>query len=87
MSDRSQFHPENMRKRFHELRRKREAILARTMPLREQRDKILQEADKVAKALADQYKQIEKDEDLFGIDTERGMLARALGGKTGNWNS
>lgn len=85
MSDRSQFHPENMRKRFHELGRKRDAVLARTMPLRAERDKVLQEADARAKALADQYKQIEKDEDLFGIDVERGMLARALGGKTGSW--
>lgn len=83
MSDRSAFHPDNMRKRFHELGRKREAVLARIAPLREERDRIVREADAKAKVLADQFKQIEKDEDLFGIDMERGALARALGGKTG----
>jgi uncharacterized coiled-coil DUF342 family protein len=83
MSDRSPFSPENMRKRFHELGRKREAILAKTTPLREERDKIVQEADAKAKALAAQFKQIEKDGGLFDIDMERGMLARALNGKTG----
>lgn len=85
MSDRiSQFNPEAMRLRFHELGRKREAILARTTPLREERDKILQEADAKAKALAEQFLQIEKEEDLYGIDMERGMLAKALGGRTGS---
>jgi len=83
MSDRSQYHPENMRKRFHELSRKREAILARVMPLREERDRIVQEAEAKAKVLVEQFRQIEKDEDLFGIDQERAALARALGGKTG----
>lgn len=84
MSDRSQFSPDNMRKRFHELGAKRESILARTMPLRAQRDAIVQAAESKAKALADQFKQIEKDEGLYDLDMERGMLARALGGKTGN---
>ena len=83
MSDRGQFHPENMRKRFHELGRKREAIMAKVTPLRAQRDKIVQEADAKAKALADQFKKIEKDEGLFDLDMERAALARALGGKTG----
>jgi uncharacterized coiled-coil DUF342 family protein len=83
MSDRQQFHPDNMRARFHELGRKRAAILARTMPLREQRDAIVQEADAKAKALATQFLAIEKDEGLYDIDMERGMLARALNGKTG----
>lgn len=83
MSDRSQFHPDNMRKRFHELGRKREAILAKTMPLRAARDRIVQKAEAEAKALAEQFKKIETDEGLFDIDTERGALARALGGKTG----
>lgn len=84
MSDRTPFSPDNMKKRFHELGKKRAAILARTTPLREQRDRIVQEAEAKARALADQYKQIEKDEGLYDLDMERGMLARALGGKTGN---
>lgn len=83
MSDKSPFQPENMRKRFHELGKKREAILAKTMPLRAQRDKIVQDADVKAKALADQFKKLEKDGALFDIDMERAMIARALGGKTG----
>jgi uncharacterized coiled-coil DUF342 family protein len=83
MSDRSNFSPENMRKRFHELGKKRAAILAKTMPLREKRDKILQKAEAEAKALADQFKKIEADEKLFELDQERAVIARALGGKTG----
>lgn len=83
MSDRSQFNPETMRKRFHELGKKRDGILAKTMPLRAQRDKVVQEADAKAKALAAQYLKIEKDEGLYDIEMERGALARALGGKTG----
>lgn len=83
MSDRSNFSPENMRKRFHELGKKRAAILAKTMPLREKRDKIVQKAEAEAKALADQFKKIEADEGLFDLDQERAVIARALGGKTG----
>lgn len=83
MSDRTPFSPENMRKRFHELGRKREAILAKTGPLRAERDRIIAEADAKAKGLADAFKKIEKDEGLFEIDMERGMIAKALGGKTG----
>lgn len=83
MSDKSQFRPENMRNRFHELGKKREAILAKTTPLRAQRDKIVQDADVKAKALADQFKKLEKDGGLFDIDMERAIIARALGGKTG----
>lgn len=83
MSDKSAFHPDNMRKRFHELGKKREAIMAKVGPLRAQHDKIVQEADAKAKALVSQFRKIEKDEGLFDLDMERAMLARALGGKTG----
>lgn len=79
----SPFSPDVMSKRFHELGKKREAILARTTPLRAQRDKILQEADAKAKALAEQFLKIEADEGLFDLDRERAVLARALGGRTG----
>ena len=87
MSDRSQFSPENMRARFHELGAKREALLAQIEPLRAERDRIVQEADAKAKDLVAQFKAIETEgvdgQSLFEIDMERGMLARALQGKTG----
>ena len=83
MSDKSPFLPENMRKRFHELGRMRQAILAKTMPLRAQHDKIVQEAEAKSKALSKQFRSIEAEGKLFDIDMERATLARALGGKTG----
>ena len=83
MSDKSPFLPENMRKRFHELGRMRKAILDKSLPLRAQHDKIVQEAEAKAKALSKQFRAIEADGKLFEIDMERATLARALGGKTG----
>lgn len=82
MSDRSPYSPENMRKRFDELTAKKAEIEARTMPLKASRDKILQEADAAARAIAEQFKAIEKAENLYEIDMERGRIARALGGRS-----
>jgi hypothetical protein len=80
MSGRSASHPDEMRARLAALDTQRGAILAQTLPLRAQRDAILQAADQQAKALAQQYRSIEAE--LYAIDVERGTLAKALGGRS-----
>lgn len=77
------FRPDALRKRFHDLGLLREQILARTTPLREARDSILQTAEAQAKVLADEFLRIEHEGGLYDIDQERAVIARALGGKTG----
>lgn len=70
-----------MRRRFHQNRAERAAILARSAPLREERDRIQAEADARIRALNAQIREAETG--LFDLDNEAGRLARALGGKTG----
>jgi uncharacterized coiled-coil DUF342 family protein len=73
--------PDKMRERFHELRRHREAILAKSAPLREKRDAIVNEARERETKLNDQI--VKAEATLFEIDQEAAMIARALGGQTG----
>lgn len=73
--------PEEMRARFHELTRAKEAIEAKARPLRAERERLMREHEAKVKALEAQYKTIEAT--LPEIDTERAALARALKGKTG----
>lgn len=73
--------PENLRARFVELGDQRDAMLIASGPLREQRDAIAQTAQA---QIVDLDRQIRAAEDgLFDIDQERALIARALGGKTG----
>lgn len=74
-----------MRKMFHELGQKRAEILAKSMPMREARDKAYQEANKSIQEEFDaRTKAIkEAEEGLYEIDMARGKLSRALNGKTG----
>ena len=72
---------EEMRTEFHALGKKRQLILAKSMPLREKRDKDFQAAQKLFDDRSAEIKKIENG--LFEIDMERGTLARALGGRTG----
>lgn len=81
MSDRSQFHPSNMRKRFHELTAQAAAIEAGSAPLRAQRDALVASHEAARKELDARLKKAE--EGLFDIQIERGVLVRALNGKTG----
>ena len=67
--------------RFHELGRTREAILAKSAPLRAKRDKIVNDARAAEEKLNEEIKVIE--EPLYAIDMERGALSRAVGGQTG----
>lgn len=75
------FTPENMRKRFHDLRKSAENIEMKARPYRDEYDRVSQEAEAKLKTLAGKFKEIEAP--LFDIKNEMGMLARALNGKTG----
>lgn len=75
------FDPDTLRKRFHELNARRDAILAVAMPLRAARDAFSAEAD--AKLAAMKADILKAEAGLFEIDQERAVISRALGGKTG----
>lgn len=75
------FDPDTMRKRFHELNAKREAILAVSTPLRDKRNEAVATYESVVKPLEAQIKQAEAC--LYEIDQERAVISRALRGKTG----
>ena len=68
-----------LRKRFEELNKLRDDILAKSTPLRQERDRIANEVRGKELDLIAKIKVIEKD--LYQIDMDRGMLARALGGR------
>lgn len=70
-----------MQAEFHALGKKRAEILAKSMPLREKRDKEFQAAEKIFKDRSAEISRIEGG--LYELDMQRGQLARALGGKTG----
>ena len=70
-----------MRARFHELTAKREKILAKSGPLREERDAIVQAAEAQVQPLIAEIKKAEAD--LYDIDMERAAMVRALKGKVG----
>jgi len=72
---------DGLRTRFHELGAQRTQILDASIPLREQRDAYQQEADAQIKLMNEQIKSMEMG--LYEIDRERGLIAKALGGKTG----
>jgi uncharacterized coiled-coil DUF342 family protein len=70
---------DQLRKQFDELRTRREEILSRSTPLREERDRVVNEARAFARAANIQIKEIEAG--LREIDTDISNLARALGGR------
>lgn len=71
----------SMRARFAELRKERDAIEAKTQPLKDERAAIRAEAEKKERALAGKIKAAEKG--LPEIDREMAMISRALKGRTG----
>lgn len=75
------FNVQSMQDRFHALTDKRNDIAMRSAPLRARRDAAVAEHDAIVRPLENEIKAIEAD--LFEIDRERGLIARALGGKTG----
>jgi hypothetical protein len=75
-----------LQQQFDRLSATREEILARSMPLREERDAIKNEARAKENSLNARIKEIEAG--LAQIDTDLGCLARALGGRSmGNTGS
>jgi hypothetical protein len=74
--------PANLRKRFADLGEQREAILAKTTPLREKRDALVQEVAAKIRPLDDEIQKFEGGGILVQIDQERATIVRALGGKT-----
>lgn len=76
-----QFTEDGMRARFHALTAEREKILAKSGPLRAERDAFVQETRPKEQAMNAAIKKAEAG--LFDIDQERAALARALKGKTG----
>jgi hypothetical protein len=70
-----------MRARFWLLTQEVRKIRAASEPLRAQRDKILADAARAVRELEEKYKKLE--EPLASMENERAVLARALGGKTG----
>ena len=73
--------PEEMRAEFADLCERRAAILAESGPKREARDKILSEANAKAQVLEAEVREIETE--LAEIAQQQAMIARALGGRTG----
>lgn len=80
MADTDAFNPNNMKKRFKELQKEREDILKVSMPLREERDRVQNEAGDRVRGMNSRIKEVEAK--LFDIDQESAALARALGGRT-----
>ena len=70
---------ERLRKELDLLDGLRAKILACSAPLRAERDRIVNEARAKENELNARIKEIEAD--LFQIDTDRALLARALGGR------
>jgi len=68
-----------LRKRWDELHERREAILARATPLREERDAAVQAHDFFLRKMDAAIKQAEQG--LFEIENERAHVARQLGAK------
>lgn len=75
------FSPAALNKRHAEINKKREAILAKSTPLREKRDEM------VAKHLAARETAdaaiTDAEDGLYELDQERAMIVRALGTRLG----
>lgn len=70
---------ELLRARFDELNKQRDAILAASGPLREERDRLVNDARARENEINARIKEAERG--LYEIDCDRAMLARALGGR------
>jgi uncharacterized protein (DUF3084 family) len=76
-----QFDPDKMRKRFHELKAKRDAHRAKSDPIRAARDKV---AARHTKEIAKQDEKVRvAEKGLYEIEQEMAMLVRAVGGQMG----
>ena len=75
------FSPDAMRARFHELRAQIKDIETKSAPLRQEHDRVAQTMEAKCKELAAKFKAIEAP--LYDLKKEQGMIVKALGGKTG----
>lgn len=66
-------------RQFRVLNKRRDEILAASGPMREARDRFVNEARAIENRMNDAIKAIEKD--LYDVDTDRATIARALGGR------
>lgn len=75
---------ELLQQRFKELTGQRESILAKSLPLREERDELAKQVQALKADMNEIAVKIKEAETgLFEIDNERGQINKALGGKTG----
>jgi len=72
---------EAMKTRFHEIKKTVEDIETKTAPLRAERDSLVNSVNPKIAKLEKQYKDLEAP--LFELKNEFAMIARALGGQTG----
>lgn len=76
--------PDEMRARFHTLGKQRGEILAKAAPARAKYDAMRAEEGQLRERMKPVIAEIKAIEaPLYEIDNERGMIARALNGKTG----
>lgn len=69
-----------MRKKFDEMAAERDAILAKSGPLRAKRDKVLNDAKEKARSMDVEIKRVEAR--LFDIQMGLGRLGKAMGGRS-----
>jgi hypothetical protein len=75
----TKFSPENLRERQAELKAEIKKIQAKTVPLRAERDKFVQES---SARIAQMDKRLKKEEaPLVDLQNEAGVIAKALGGQ------
>lgn len=75
------FNPSELRARFADLSKQRQAIVAKVDPLHGQRAKIRRDATEAEAKIAEKIKA--ESVSLPAIDEELAMISRALKGKTG----
>lgn len=76
--------PLEMQKRFHALGAEKDAIQSRSAPARSEREALQKQVAELELKIIPLNKVIQEiEKSLYDIDMERGMLARALNGKTG----
>lgn len=73
--------PSELRARFAELQTLRASIVAASEPKRKERDAIVAESTAALAPIDADIKRIEAE--LFDLDQEAALIARALGGRTG----
>lgn len=74
--------PDELRARFAELQQVRADTLALSQPKREARDKLVADTAAEVAKMDTEIKKIEAE--LFDLDQEAALIARALGGRTGS---